>query len=143
MNDTSRSLVCAIRGPIILITVGVLFAMNNLTPYGFSQTWPVLLIVVGLLSLVRRGVAAPMSDTGAEFPPAGFPPPERPRERRGFSPYNYPPPPPRPTSYRQSPYNEPQPPASGPAKGGFGTSAPPRPAEPGSTPPGNAPGDAK
>ena len=39
------SLARAVRGPIILITVGVLFALNNFTPYGFSETWPVLLIV--------------------------------------------------------------------------------------------------
>jgi len=55
MNPDS-SLLRAVRGPIILITVGVLFALNNFTPYGFNQTWPVLLIVVGLLSLVGRGL---------------------------------------------------------------------------------------
>lgn len=49
------SLIHAIRGPIILITVGVLFALNNFTPYGFGETWPVLLIVLGLLSLLGRG----------------------------------------------------------------------------------------
>ncbi|HLI83133.1 MAG TPA: DUF5668 domain-containing protein [Bryobacteraceae bacterium] len=53
MTDTS--LIRAIRGPIILITVGVLFALNNFTPYGFGKTWPVLLIVLGLLSLLGRG----------------------------------------------------------------------------------------
>lgn len=50
----SNDWICAIRGPIILITVGTLFAMDHFTPYGFHQTWPVLLIVVGLLSLIRR-----------------------------------------------------------------------------------------
>ena len=42
-----------------LITVGVLFALQNFTPYGFGQTWPVLLIVFGLLSLWAGGWAAP------------------------------------------------------------------------------------
>ncbi len=64
----------AIRGPITLITLGGLFALNNFTPYHFSQTWPVLLIVFGLLSLLGRG-------SGAVPPPP---------------PYGYPPPPPRP-----------------------------------------------
>lgn len=48
-------LIHAIRGPIILITVGVLFALNNFTPYGFGETWPVLLIVLGLVSILGRG----------------------------------------------------------------------------------------
>lgn len=55
MNGDS-SLARAVRGPIILITVGVLFALNNFTPYGFGQTWPVLLIVIGLMSLLGRGI---------------------------------------------------------------------------------------
>ena len=45
----------AIRGPVTLITLGVLFALNNFTPYRFSETWPVLLIVFGVLSLLCRG----------------------------------------------------------------------------------------
>lgn len=52
-----NDLVCAVRGPIILITVGTLFALDHFTGYGFWQTWPVLLIVVGVLSLVRRSNA--------------------------------------------------------------------------------------
>jgi hypothetical protein len=44
----------AVRGPITLITLGVLFALDHFTPYRFDQTWPVLLIVFGLLSLLGR-----------------------------------------------------------------------------------------
>ena len=55
MNADS-SLARAVRGPIILIIVGVLFALNNFTSYGFGQTWPVLLIVIGLMSLLGRGI---------------------------------------------------------------------------------------
>jgi len=47
----------AVRGPITLITVGALFALQNFTPYGFDRTWPVILIVFGLLTLVGRGTA--------------------------------------------------------------------------------------
>lgn len=54
MNDRSAVLVRAIRGPVILITVGVLFAVDKFTAFRFSQTWPVLLIVVGVLSLGSR-----------------------------------------------------------------------------------------
>ena len=45
---------CAVRGPIALIAVGALFALDHLTPFGFDRTWPVLLIVFGLLSLLGR-----------------------------------------------------------------------------------------
>jgi hypothetical protein len=51
MNDQSAYLVQAIKGPIILITIGVLFAFDRFTQFRFSQTWPVLLIVAGLLQL--------------------------------------------------------------------------------------------
>src|SRR5438477_13199233 len=99
MNDRACATVRAIRGPITLITVGVLFALNNFTPYGFDKTWPVLLIVFGLLSLLRRGVE-----------PAPPPPPSPPPGT-----YNFPPPgyqPPAPGGYAQSPYAgaPPQPP---------------------------------
>ena len=111
MNGNERSLARAIRGPIMLITVGVLFALNNFTPYGFGQTWPVLLIVPGLLSLWRRG-------TESAHPPMGAP---------GFPHYEYPPPPggypPPPPGYRQSSYQ----------------SFPPTPpSDPGQAPPGDS-----
>ena len=54
MNEQSMMLVRAIRGPVILITVGVLFAFDKFTAFRFNQTWPVLLIVIGLLSLGAR-----------------------------------------------------------------------------------------
>jgi hypothetical protein len=67
MNEQSLILVRAIRGPVILITVGVLFAFDKFTAVRFSQSWPVLLIVIGLLSLVggRRHRRNPPTDPGA------------------------------------------------------------------------------
>jgi Domain of unknown function (DUF5668) len=55
MNDQSANLLRAITGPIILITVGVLFAFDRFTEFRFGQTWPVLLIVIGLLKLLGGG----------------------------------------------------------------------------------------
>ena len=68
------SLLRAIRGPITLITVGVLFALNNFTQYSFDKTWPVLLIVFGLLSLVKRGMepAMPPPPPVQPFPPPAY-----------------------------------------------------------------------
>lgn len=69
-------MVRAIRGPVVLITLGVLFALNNFTPYSFSETWPVLLIVVGLFSLLGRGPAQRPYQGGPGMPPP--PPPHGP-----------------------------------------------------------------
>jgi hypothetical protein len=51
MNDQRQLLIRSIKGPIIMITVGVLFAADRLTGYHFGETWPVLLIVIGLMQL--------------------------------------------------------------------------------------------
>ncbi len=112
MNGSERSIVRALRGPITLITLGVLFALNNFTRFRFEQTWPVLLIVFGLLSLLRRGVEA------------------APPQQMGVPPYSYPPP--------YAPYPPAAAPPAATAKGGFGSSAPPRAGDPGQTPPGGS-----
>ncbi len=108
MRGNNHTLARSIRGPVTLITVGALFALNNFTSYRFSETWPVLLIVFGLMTLLGRGMEAP--------PP---PPPQQ-------QVYYPPTPPPGPGTYRQTPYPGTPPTASpGPAaRGGFGTSAP-------------------
>lgn len=51
MNEQSANLIRSITGPVILITVGSLFAIDKFTQFHFGQTWPVLLIVIGLLKL--------------------------------------------------------------------------------------------
>jgi hypothetical protein len=70
MNEQSLCLVRAIRGPVILITVGVLFAFDKFTEFRFSQTWPVLLIVLGLLSLAGGGRRRNRNRDGATPDPA-------------------------------------------------------------------------
>ncbi len=50
----ARDLIRAVRGPIILITIGTLFALDHFTNFAVLQTWPVILIVVGLLTLAGR-----------------------------------------------------------------------------------------
>ena len=93
MRDRDRSGLRGIRGPVMVITVGVLFALNNFTPYRFEETWPVLIIVAGLVSLLGRAVA-PL--------PTAPPPP--------YTTYRYPQAPPQPPpaagGYRQTPYSQ-------------------------------------
>lgn len=59
----------AVRGPLVLITLGVLFAMHQAGVISFSRTWPLIIIVVGLVKLLERLVAPP-----ANYPPGGYPP---------------------------------------------------------------------
>ena len=58
MNSGSPSIWSMIRGPIILIALGVLFAIDQFGSYSFSRTWPVLLILFGLLKLLERVVVS-------------------------------------------------------------------------------------
>ena len=96
MNEQSTYLLQAIRGPIILITIGVLFAFDRFTEFRFFQTWPILLIVIGLLRLVggprlrRRDYPAP----APQYTP--------PAPASGPSAYNA-------TQYSNSPYTAPPP----------------------------------
>jgi LiaI-LiaF-like transmembrane region len=105
MNGSEIPLARTLRGPVTLITLGILFALNNFTPYGFGQTWPVLLIVFGLFSLLGRG----------NEPPAQAPYPPRP--------WNYQQQPPPPGGYRSSSYT-----------GTTASGAPQQPVEPGPAP---------
>jgi hypothetical protein len=99
----------------MLITVGLLFALQNFTDWNFGKTWPVLLIVLGLM---RRTVEPP-PDPQAYYP---YMPPPTPQ-------------PPQTGTYdpRTGAYIPPQPPSDNPynapptgSRGGFGTSAPPK-----------------
>jgi len=41
-------------GPVILITLGVVFLLDQIVPgWSIGRTWPILLIVVGTLKLVE------------------------------------------------------------------------------------------
>jgi hypothetical protein len=108
-GNNSYQIIRAIRGPITLITLGVLFALQNFTRFGFDQTWPVLLIVFGLLSLLQRGAAPPRA---TQMPPVPPPP------VRGYA----------STGYAQSPYAQPpagagNPPSSDPGSSSSGGAA--------------------
>ena len=121
-GNGSYSVIRAIRGPITIITVGVLFVLHNFTRFGFDQTWPVLLIVFGLLSLMQRGVAPP-APAPRNYQPTGFAQSGTSQNPRGYA----------QSPYAQPPASDANPPA-GTAKGGFGTSAPPRTGSAESTP---------
>lgn len=87
---------CTIRGmmnPAILITLGVLFLLHQMRGglFDFGNTWPVLLMVIGLLLLAsslapRDGHIEPLRPTTVPPPPAvppAAPPPPAPYSGQG------------------------------------------------------------
>ena len=64
MNGRAALFLQAIRGPILLITLGILFAIHQAGILRFSRTWPLIIIIVGLMKLLER-MAAP------QLPPVG------------------------------------------------------------------------
>jgi hypothetical protein len=58
VNDAS-AFVQAVRGPVMLIALGALVAIDYAGIYGFWRTWPILIILFGLLKLLERAVAKP------------------------------------------------------------------------------------
>ena len=55
-NPACRCGRCSTRGlmgPAVLVTLGLLFLLANLSNYPLQRTWPILLIVIGAIRLVR------------------------------------------------------------------------------------------
>jgi hypothetical protein len=72
-----------IMGPSVLLTVGVLFLLENLQVANFGRTWPVILLVVGVIKLLQgsASIEGHMRPPGpSEFPASGptAPPPPPP-----------------------------------------------------------------
>jgi hypothetical protein len=66
VNTRLALFVQAIRGPIVLITLGILFAIHQAGVLSFAQTWPLILIVIGFMKLIERLVGRP-----GQMPPGG------------------------------------------------------------------------
>ncbi|MBC7927650.1 MAG: hypothetical protein H7039_18540 [Bryobacteraceae bacterium] len=65
----SFTLLRAVRGPIVLIALGLLFLMDQQDVAAFRRTWPILLILFGVFKLAERLLAPP------QVPPAYYGPP--------------------------------------------------------------------
>jgi Domain of unknown function (DUF5668) len=59
MNNRTAQFAQAVRGPVLLITVGTLFAIHQAGILPFFRTWPLILIVVGVMKLLERLYVAP------------------------------------------------------------------------------------
>jgi hypothetical protein len=57
MNNRAGLYAQAIRGPVLLITLGALFAIHQAGILPFSRTWPLIIIMIGIMKLIERMVA--------------------------------------------------------------------------------------
>ena len=78
-----------VMGPAILVTVGVLFLLDNVGRFEFHRTWPAILLVIGVVKLMQSNASSD-GHIGPRPPgPSGYPP-------------NIPPPPAVPTGVQSS-----------------------------------------
>ncbi|MFZ3378084.1 MAG: DUF5668 domain-containing protein [Candidatus Acidiferrales bacterium] len=66
-NTACRCAHCRIRGlmgPLMIITVGILFLAAEYSRYSFGDLWPVLLIVAGIV-LTAQSLASKEGHTGS------------------------------------------------------------------------------
>ncbi len=57
-----------LMGPIVLITIGVLFLLDQVSDWSFWRTWPILFIVIGAVKIFERFLAPSI---GSGTPPPG------------------------------------------------------------------------
>jgi hypothetical protein len=53
MNTSLSALARALRGPVLLATFGLLLALSNLADFRFRYSWPILVIVYGVMRLAE------------------------------------------------------------------------------------------
>lgn len=71
MNRTYM-LIRAIRGPVLLIALGILLMLQRFSDFSFYRSWPILVILFGVLKLAERAVLHAGSPGGpGQPPPAG------------------------------------------------------------------------
>jgi hypothetical protein len=73
MNSRGAMFAQAARGPVLLITIGVLFALEQSRVLAFSRSWPLLIIAVGVMKLIERLLQGNSPYQGQQMPPGGVP----------------------------------------------------------------------
>jgi hypothetical protein len=56
-------------GPAVLVTIGLLLLLEQMDVIGFHRTWPLLLVVIGLVK-VLQGNASTVGHVDTQLPPA-------------------------------------------------------------------------
>jgi hypothetical protein len=102
MNTRRAAFLQAIRGPVLLITLGILFAIHQAGILSFSRTWPLLIIVIGVMKLLERSSdPAPALQSG--YPGRGDYRSHSSYPNAAYAPSQQPPQPPQPQDSPQPP----------------------------------------
>jgi len=70
--NNNALLLRALRGPLTLILIGILFVIDHNGAIAFTKTWPIIIIFLGVVRLGERALAAeqapppPYSQGGAQ-----------------------------------------------------------------------------
>lgn len=72
----ARCRMAGIMGPAVLITLGALFLADTQGAFSLHKTWPLLLIVIGLVKIVQHSSSTEgHMERRFEVPPVVTPPP--------------------------------------------------------------------
>jgi hypothetical protein len=79
-----RCMIRGLMGPAVIITVGVLFLLNEMSGgrFSFGNTYPMILIVIGVISLAAAAasseghISEPVPPQTPMVPPTVPPPPQ-------------------------------------------------------------------
>jgi Domain of unknown function (DUF5668) len=81
MNSRGAMFAQAARGPVLLIVLGTLFALQQGGVLPFSRSWPLLIIAIGVMKLIERMLSGPVpyappgGGPAAGYPAQGYTPP--------------------------------------------------------------------
>lgn len=64
----------ASRGPILLMTIGMLFAIDHAGNLPIGRSWPIFVILLGILKLLDRAIAPAMPPPPPVYAPPNVPP---------------------------------------------------------------------
>jgi hypothetical protein len=57
-----------LMGPVVLITIGVLFLLQQMHVASFNRLWPVILLAIGVVKLLQE-TASTEGHSGSQPPP--------------------------------------------------------------------------
>lgn len=72
LYDCERCRARGLMGPAVLVTLGTLFLLEQFDVLGFHKTWPLLLVVIGLVKVVQSN-ASTEGHVYTQLPPPGAP----------------------------------------------------------------------